>query len=219
MNILVIAAHPDDEVLGAGGAMAKHVNNGDTVSVLILGQGMFSREQSKQTAQLETLQNHSKNALKKLGVSDVQFLDFPDNSFDSVPLLKVVKAVENKIKETKPETICTHHFSDLNIDHRITFKAVITAARPINPHVKRILCFEIPSSTEWSSESFFQPNYFIDISSTLKQKLQSLSEYKTEMRDFPHPRSLKYVEALATVRGGTANVKAAEAFVLVREIR
>lgn len=217
MNILVVAAHPDDEVLGAGGAMAKHVKNGDKVSVIILGQGMFSREEKEQTAKLDQLQSDSKNALSKLGVSDIQFLDFPDNSFDSVPLLKIVKAVEKKLQETKPATIYTHHFSDLNVDHRMTFRAVLTAARPINQHVKKILCFEIPSSTEWSSESFFQPNYFVDVSDTIEQKIDSLKEYKTEMRDFPHSRSIEYVEALAKVRGGAANMKAAEAFILIRE--
>ena len=217
MNILVVAAHPDDETLGAGGVMAKHIESGDNVSVLILGTGLTSRDQEKKS-EISSLRTDSKKALSILGVNDVEFLDFPDNSFDSVPLLEIIKSVERKIKEVKPVEIFTHYQNDLNIDHKITFQAVLTAARPINEYVKKMLCFEVASSTEWNTEQSFNPNCFVDISGQLNKKLKALDEYKTEMRNFPHPRSNKYVEALAKVRGGSANMDAAEAFVIVREL-
>jgi len=217
MNVLVVVAHPDDETLGVGATMAKHVESGDTVAVLILGEGVVSRG-ARLKSEIAPLQENARRALKKLGVYDVTFLNFPDNNFDSVPLLKIVKEIEGKISEVKPAQIYTHHYSDLNVDHKLTYRAVLTAARPINQHVKKILCFEVPSSTRWDTEMDFQPNCYVDVSATLQKKLDALKEYGNEMREFPHARSLKYVEALAMVRGGDANLNAAEAFVIAREV-
>jgi len=223
-KILVVAAHPDDETLGAGGAMALHCTRNDSVSVIILGTGIASRKEkgTSISGELSALRAQSKSALAKLGVKDVQFLDFPDNSFDSVPLLEITKAVEKIVSEKTPGLVYTHHWGDLNIDHRRTFEAVMTACRPVGGcSVEKILCFEVLSSTEWNaqrSETAFAPNCFIDISSTLQKKLDGLSEYIGEVRPFPHPRSLEAVSALAKLRGSTIGVAAAEAFEIAREI-
>lgn len=224
-KILVVAAHPDDETLGAGAVMASHIEKKESVSVIILGTGLASRNEDKNadiSKELKILRDQSKKALSKLGVLDVTFFDFPDNRFDSVSLLDIVKVIERTIEQKKPDIIYTHHWGDLNVDHRITFNAVMTASRPIQSQcVKKILCFEVLSSTEWNvpnSSNVFMPNTFVDISKTLKKKLAALGEYTGEMREYPHPRSIKGAELLAKVRGLIISTEAAEAFELVREV-
>lgn len=222
-KVLVVAAHPDDETLGAGGVIAKHITLGDSVSVLILGEGVASRKEHGEdySKEREALRADANRALAKLGVTDVSFLDFSDNSFDVVPLLKIIKAVERAIAEKRPDIVYTHHWGDLNVDHRITFDAVLTACRPLGNTVKKILCFEVPSSTEWNAqtvENAFMPNAFVDITEVLEKKISALKEYKSEMRPYPHPRSLEGIEILAKMRGLAIGRKAAEAFEIVREI-
>ena len=219
-KVLVVAAHPDDETLGAGGAMAKHAASGDLVSVLILGEGVASRlvEGKEYAKEKESLRGDAKRALAKLGVKDVTFLDFPDNSFDAVPLLKIIKAVEKVVSDKKPELVYTHHRGDLNIDHRRTFEAVLTACRPVGSTVRKIMCFEVLSSTEWNVGSSFIPNAFVDITDLFDKKIAALREYRSEMRQYPHPRSPEGAEILAKMRGLVVGRKAAEAFEIVREI-
>lgn len=222
-NILVVAAHPDDETLGCGATMSKHVENGDSVSVIIMGTGIASRKErgSDISSELKKLRADCKAALSKIGVSDVSFFDFPDNAFDSVPLLSIVKAIEGVISQKKPSVIYTHHWGDLNVDHRLTFNAVMTASRPFNSPVQKILCFEVLSSTEWNvanSANSFMPNVFVDVSKHLDRKITALSQYTSEMRDYPHPRSLKGNDYLAKYRGLIIGVAAAEAFELAREV-
>lgn len=222
-RILIVAAHPDDETLGAGGAMAKHVASGDEVSVLILGEGVASRKEHGEdySKERESLRADSKRALARLGVKDVSFLDFPDNSFDTVPLLKIVKAVEKAVTEKKPDVVYTHHWGDLNIDHRVTFDAVLTACRPPGSSVSKIMCFEVLSSTEWNVQNAgnaFVPNAFVDITDVLEKKISALKEYKSEMRSYPHPRSSEGAEILAKMRGMAIGKKAAEAFHIAREV-
>ncbi len=222
-KILVVAAHPDDETLGAGATIVKHIEQKDEVSVLILGTGITSRgEEGNASSELAELRSDAKKALAKLGVEEVEFSDFPDNSFDSVPLLKIIKKVEETIGRLKPDTIYTHHWGDLNVDHRLTYEAVMTACRPFVTSVNKIACFEIPSSTECNTkdaESHFIPNMFIDVSGTIGRKLDALREYRGEMREYPHPRSIEGVEILAKKRGLTIASEAAEAFVVAREIK
>jgi len=223
MKILVIAAHPDDETLGAGGTIAKHVANGDEVSVLILGEGIASRKQKKEDSrsEIDSLRRDARRALAKLGVTDVIFHDFPDNRFDTLALLDIVKVVEKVVSEKKSEVVYTHHGRDLNIDHCITFNAVMTACRPFGSSVKKILCFEVLSSTEWNAQTaatVFLPNLFVDVSDTLGKKVSALKEYKSELRAYPYPRSVEGAEILAKLRGLAIGSNAAEAFEIVREI-
>lgn len=223
-KILIIAAHPDDEVLGCGGTIAKHSKNGDEVNVIILAEGLTSRDdkrnRDKRIKELLLLKKSAKEANKILGVTTLKFFDFPDNRMDSVDLLDVVKVIENYIKQFKPSVIYTHHSGDVNIDHRIIHDAVVTACRPIPKHtVKQLLFFEVASSTEWqpnNSYPAFIPNWFVDISKTLDLKLKALDKYKSEMRDFPHARSLEAVEYLSKWRGASVGVGAAESFILGR---
>ena len=226
-TILVVAAHPDDEVLGCGGTMARLVKEGNEVYTLILGEGITSRDEKRDRAkrerELKVLKNQTVEANKILGVKNTHTFDFPDNRFDTIPLLDIIKVIERTRKEVKPEVVFTHHHGDLNIDHQITLKAVMTAFRPVKEEKAReIYSFEVPSSTEWNAPSlaeYFMPNYFIDISKTLKLKIQAMNEYKSEIKDFPHPRSPKAIEITAKRWGIQIGLEAAEAFGVVRYIK
>ncbi len=226
MQILIIAAHPDAEVLGCGGTIAKLVHNGDEVHVVILAEGVTSRdiirERESRAGELSQMAQAAQEAGRILGVQSVELHDFPDNRMDSVDLLDVVKVVETAIDKYKPDMVYTHHAGDVNIDHRIVHQAVVTACRPFPGQcVKTLLFFEVPSSSEWQtpgSAPAFLPNYFVDISDCLNKKLQALEAYGSEMRPWPHPRSLEAVEHLARWRGVTVGVEAAEGFVLGRKL-
>ncbi len=222
-NILVVAAHPDDEILGVGGTIRKHIDNGDTVFALILGEGQTSRWTNRELADQKVVQELHKDSMKAanvIGFKEIFFESLPDNRFDSVTLLDVVKIVEGHVRELKPEIIYTHHSGDLNVDHRVTYQAVITATRPIGEYsVKEIYGFETVSSTEWNfgnkNESFF-PQKYVNVEQTFECKCQAMKEYETELCEFPHPRSLKMLKSLAEVRGATVGVRLAEAFEVIR---
>lgn len=225
-TIAVIAAHPDDEVLGCGGTMAKHGRAGDAVHVLILAEGMTSRGERRNRKQfrkeLSELAEVAKKANDMLGVVSLRLLSFADNRMDSVDLLDVVKAVEDFLAEVRPDIVYTHHGGDLNVDHRVVHNAVVTACRPM-PGIssKTLLFFEIASSSEWQtsgSASPFIPNWFEDIGETVALKMQALRVYAPEMRPWPHPRSIEALQTLASWRGTTVGVEAAEAFILGRHI-
>ncbi len=224
-SVLVIAAHPDDEVLGCGGTIARLINEGSIVNIAFLADGVMSRGESKEekNEDLEIRRAAAKKACGILGTKSVSFRDFPDNCMDTVALLDIAKVVEALIEQYQPDTIFTHHFSDLNIDHRLTNQAVITACRPQqDSSVKTILSFEVPSSTEWQisgNNGIFNPNWFVDITETLDVKLSALDAYADELRDWPHPRSHKGVESLARWRGATVSMRAAEAFMLGRHLK
>lgn len=227
MKILVIAAHPDDEVLGCGGTIAKLAKQGNDVHVLILGEGVTSRDDKRNRAgrveDIQQLKRQAEKAHRLLGIKKTFLYDFPDNRFDTVSLLDIVKTIEKVKKGTMPEIVFTHHRGDLNIDHQITFKAVLTAFRPVKgERVRGIYSFEVPSSTEWNAPSlsdYFMPNYFSDISKTLAQKIRAVKEYKSEIRAFPHPRSVESVQVYAKRWGIQVGLSAAEAFEIVRIIR
>jgi len=226
-TILVIAAHPDDEVLGCGGTMARLTSEGNNVFTLILGEGVTSRDRKRDLAKRENeiaeLKKQAENANRILGVKKVYAYDFPDNRFDTVPLLDIIKTIEKIKEDIKPGIVFTHHNGDLNIDHQITFKAVMTAFRPINDEsVKEIYSFEIPSSTEWnapSSITYFMPDYFVDVSKGIEAKNNALKEYKSELRDFPHPRSLEALELNAKQWAIKVGLEVVEAFKTIRIIK
>ena len=223
-SILILAAHPDDEVLGCGGTIAKLADEGAIIHVAFLADGVFSRAdaQIKQQEELRIRRAAAQKACDILGVKSVSFGDFPDNRMDTVALLDITKALENLIAEYMPEVVFTHHAGDVNIDHRRMHEAAVTACRPQRGHpVKTLLCFEVPSSTEWQlpgSAPVFAPNWFVDISDTLDRKFAALDAYAAELRDWPHPRSRQGVEHLARWRGATVGVDAAEAFMLGRQL-
>ena len=223
MSVLVVAAHPDDEVLGCGGAIAKHAQRGEDVAVCFLSDGVTSRESN--TGHAPELHRRRVAALEAagiLGVSEVRFGDLPDNRMDSLDLLTTARAVQAHIREFAPAIVYTHFAGDLNVDHRLTHEAVMTACRPQpTSGVVTVLQFETTSSTEWRapSASFaFQPDWFVDIDSTLNTKLEALDAYAEELRLWPHARSREALEHLARWRGATIGRGAAEAFVLARHI-
>ena len=226
MKYLIVAAHPDDEVLGCGGSMAKWAEQGNQVDVLILAEGATSRDNKRdrdlRSDELSKLKKCANDSAKVLGINSIHLLNFPDNRMDSVDLLDIVKQVEKYINKIKPEIVLTHHAYDLNIDHQLTHQSVVTACRPEPMHsVKRILSFEVASSTEWQApiaSKAFIPNWYENVSDTISKKTKALKAYKDEMRDWPHPRSLRAVKNLAKWRGATIGCEAAEAFMLIREI-
>lgn len=221
-SVLVVAAHPDDEVLGCGGTIAKFSSQGVTVNLLFISDGVSSRLEAnaKFSEQLVERKNSAERAGKILGVSSMTFLDYPDNRLDSIPLLEIVKRIELSVKKFCPETVMTHHPSDLNIDHQLVSKAVVTACRPApGCSVKALLFFETPSSTEWqvpTEQNVFKPIWFEDISKYLVLKLRALECYSEELRQPPHPRSLQAVERMAHFRGANVGIDAAEAYMLGR---
>jgi LmbE family N-acetylglucosaminyl deacetylase len=220
-TVLVIAAHPDDEVLGCGGTIAWHAARGDQVHVAIMAQGLFSRGTPAEAEQA-ALRSACKNANAILGVASLECFDLPDNRLDSLDLLDIVQQVEALVQRHQPGVVYGHWSGDVNIDHRLLHEAVVTACRPQPGHpVHTLLFFEVASSTEWQiphSAPAFLPNWFNDISQTLDAKLRALDAYAMEMRAWPHPRSVRAVEHLARWRGATVGVDAAEAFVLGRRL-
>ena len=234
MNVLIVVAHPDDEVLGMGGTMLKHALKSDKVYVVYLTGGITSRrsvnyknmpryylnknEQKKIEKQINELKKDSKNACQILKVQKQKFYDFPDNEMDTVPLLKIIKVIENEIDEIKPYRVYTNNYGDLNIDHKIVFNATLTACRPFSSYVKELICFEVPSSTEWNYPTNFNPNYFVNINSYLTKKIKAFSMYKNEKRKFPHPRSAENLRINAKKWGVVSGINAAEAFEIIRMV-
>ena len=224
-RVLVIAAHPDDEVLGCGGTMVRHSAKGDEVWVLILGGGIMARNDGSDKEKKDSLvmlHKSAEEANKMLNVKKLIIKDFPDNKFDSVPLLDIVQSIESVIREFKPNIIYTHHCADVNIDHRMVSEAVESAVRPMeNSFVNVVLAFEVPSSTEWNftKSNLFRPNVFVNVEDFVDKKIKALQNYNSEMREFPHPRSIEYISSLIKIRGGQSGMRAAESFCLIFERR
>lgn len=218
MKVLIIAAHMDDEVLGVGGTMAKHVEAGDSVTACIACDRAYDHRFDPALVQEDneaTLQ-----AAKLLGYHDVRFLALRDELLDE-RLLDVIVPLEQCIEEVRPSVVYTHHRSDANQDHRAVFQATLVACRTIAPHkVRRLLSYEVLSSTDQAApfqEYAFQPNFYVDISRFLDRKIEAMKAYSRELREFPHPRSVKGIEVLAQKRGMEVGFQAAEAFLLLRD--
>lgn len=219
-TVAAVFAHPDDEVLGAGATLARHADRGDPVHVLLLATGLAARGAAPATA-LALLRDQARRAADTLGARSVAFADFPDNRMDSVPLLDVVQCIEAFLAEVRPARIFTHHGGDLNVDHRLVHQAVLTACRPLPGTVPtEILASEVNSSTEWASpvDPPFQPTLFVDATATLDRKVAALECYGSEIRPWPHPRSVDGVRALARWRGAQCGRDAAEAFMVCRRV-
>lgn len=223
-RVLVVAAHPDDEIMGCGGTVAKLSNDGCEVYTLILGEGIASRYEKnvkqKAKSQIEELKKQAYAANEIIGVKKVFIHNFPDNRFDTVPLLDLVKVIEQTKQKTRPTIVFTHYEKDLNIDHQLTYKAVITATRPLpNEVVREIYSFEVLSSTEWGYPTIFSPNVFFDISDTIDLKTKAMSAYKSELKEFPHPRSLKSIRLSAEYWAIRVGLRCVEPFETVRIIK
>ena len=232
MKILVIVAHPDDEVLGMGGTIAKHSANKDKIHVVYLTQGIKSRRSVKNQTRYEIkekdekiinneIEKLKKNALKSnkiLGVKDTKFYDLPDNELDSIPRLKIIKIIEKEIERIKPEIVYTNHYGDLNIDHRLVYEACLTACRPIKSKNPQLITFGVISSMEWNFPNSFNPNYFVNITNYVKLKIRAMKAYENEIRKFPHPRSIENIEITAKKMGTICGKKYSEAFEIIRII-
>jgi LmbE family N-acetylglucosaminyl deacetylase len=221
-RVLVIAAHPDDEALGCGATMAKHAARGDRVWILILGEGVRARREyrGREGKSLVTaLRKNAQKAATLMGAERLILRSFPDNQFDGVSLLKIIYAVEEVTRVFAPNIIYTHHYTDVNVDHRRTLEAVEAVIRPMPAiPIEQVFAFEVPSSTEWSftRKDVFRPDVFNALEEKFfEKKMEAMQCYKSEMRSFPHPRSPEYLRALAMMRGGQGGVPLAEAFELI----
>jgi LmbE family N-acetylglucosaminyl deacetylase len=214
-----------------GGALKK-LSKSHKIKVVFLSEGITARRKSgyvnspqydvtheemkKMKKEVEVRKKHAKKALKILGVQEVRFLDLPNQELDQIPLLKIIKEIEKEVHETKASIIFTHHYNDLNLDHRVAYEATITAARPIpDSKVSSIISFEIPAATDWRKPYKFNPNLYIDISSQLTAKINALKAYQYEFRKPPHPRSKEITDAVAKRWGSLSGFKAAEAFEII----
>lgn len=226
MKVLVVAAHPDDEVLGCGGTIARLADDGHDVHIAILGEGITSRYRNRTDAdpeEIQALHSSSHKAATVLGARDVTFFNLPDNRFDTIPLLEVAKLLEDLIARVKPEVVYTHHGGDLNMDHVVVARATLIATRPTAGHpVREVYAYEVPSSTEWTFQQLgpvFRPSVFVDIQKTLDRKIEAMNHYRSEVRPFPHPRSAEALQAIARRWGSVVGLEAAEAFEPIRILR
>ncbi len=212
--ILVIGAHPDDELLGTAGTLKKLVDEGYRVISVITALGR--KEEAHHIQQFGRLAN------KEIGIDEVIFLEHVNLELEMIPLHELTKEIEQLIQKYKPVKIFTHHYGDLNKDHQITFQAVLTAARPLpNTSPIELITFETVSSSEWNAstpDKTFKPNYFVDVTAHMECKLNALRHYDIEMRDFPHPRSYEGIEYLGRLRGMSVGVPYAEAFEIIRRV-
>ncbi len=218
MNILVIAPHPDDEVLGVGGTILKHSENKDNVFLIFITRGS-EKDYSKEI--LDEKRKEVENVGKAFNAKKIFFCDFIAAELDTIPLNDINKKLKRIINECNPEIAYIPHENDLHKDHKIVFDSCMIVLRPaINNNIKKIYCYETLSETEWSNQytNKFIPNYYSDISEFLDKKLEIFSLYKTEVREFPHPRSVEGIKHKAIQRGNEVCLKAAEAFMLMREI-
>lgn len=222
-KFLIIAAHPDDELLGCGAHAFQLITQGWSGKSIILGEGMTSRNENGTSALgLTQLKEDGTRANQCIGITDIAFYDLPDNQFDSIPLLKIVRIIEAEIANYKPDIIFTHYGQDLNLDHRLTFQAVMTSCRPQpNMNIPDIYSFYIPSSTDWVDGNVlaqFMPNAYVDVFTGLDKKLEALAHYTSEMREYPHSRSLESIRNIAKYYGNRVGLSFAEPFILVRKI-
>ncbi|GAB1405490.1 MAG: PIG-L family deacetylase [Lentimicrobiaceae bacterium] len=218
-NILIIAPHPDDEVLGCGGIIARYASMGKNVYALIMSRGVPHLYSDERVA---NVRKEAIDAHKILGVTKTRFLDFPAPEFDLVSMSEVARAIEKILHEWQIHTLFLPHKGDIHNDHSVVFKAAMVAARPINScPVKEIYCFETLSETEWAhpfSNDVFIPNFFVDVTPFFAKKIEAMQCFKSQLREYPSSRSLDALEALSKYRGSTVSCHHAEAFMVIRII-
>ncbi|MEM7287723.1 MAG: PIG-L deacetylase family protein [Actinomycetota bacterium] len=213
-RVLVVAAHPDDEILGCGGTVALHTIAGDRVWSLIACEGESMRYGDEPTHQ----DQHTERARDVLGVERVIALGLPDQRLDTLSLVEIITPLEEAIDELRPHVVYCHHGGDINRDHQLLFEALLVATRPNRDHIETVLAFDTASSTEWGYPRTFVPDTWVDIASTLETKLDAMAQYERELRDFPHPRSLRGLRSKAEAWGTQACMEAAEVFMTVRRV-
>ena len=211
-RILVIAAHPDDEILGCGGTVALHAKAGDAVTAVIVCEGESLRYGPNGVGQAE----HIRNAAAALGVADVRPLGFADQRLDTLALTDIITPLERIVRDVRPQIVYCQYGGDANLDHAIVFKAQLVATRPTEPSIEAIYAFDTASSTEWGFPRTFLPDTWVDVTATLEQKLAAMACYESEVRDYPHPRSLEALRYRAHAWGNQACMHAAEVFMTVR---
>jgi LmbE family N-acetylglucosaminyl deacetylase len=214
-TILVIAAHPDDEVLGCGGTIALHAKSGDRVAVVIVCEGESLRYGTEGVGQTA----HIQNAAQALGVHDTRLLALPDQRLDTLTLTELITPLERILRELRPHIVYGQYGGDVNRDHQLLFQALLVATRPTEGYIEAVYAFDTASSTEWAYPRTFVPDTWVDISSTLEIKLAAMSCYVSEVRDYPHPRSLRALEHRARAWGAQTCLEAAEVFMTVRRVR
>lgn len=217
MKILVIAPHPDDEVLGCGGTIAIHSKKGDDVYLCIATKA-YAPDWSKEF--IKNRKREVASANKILGIKKSYFLNFPTVKLDTIPQKELNDSISKVVNKVKPQMVFVSHKGDLNKDHRLVFEATLVAVRPVADHrVEKLLSYETLSETEWGLPSeIFIPNVFVDISDTIEAKIEAMKAYESEIRPYPSPRSLEMIEILAKKRGAEAGIRFAEAFMLIREV-
>jgi len=220
MKVLVVAAHPDDEILGVGGTVATHVDRGDDVTLAVMCEGVSIRYDPERH---DEVVRQAHGAASILGVTDLVLKNLPDQRLDTIPLGQVIGEVEALVRDRRPEIVYTHFGGDINRDHQVIAEAVLVATRPYAaPSVREILMFETPSSTEWGSSQLlpaFDPSVFVDISAVIDRKVEAFLCYSAEVVDYPHPRSDRALRARAQFWGNRVNREMAEAFTVVRSLR
>lgn len=218
-RVVVIGAHPDDELLGAGGTLVRHVLAGDEVHAIVVADGAGSRYPAELAL---TLEKQAHRAAEVIGFTSLRFMSLPDQRLDTVPLIELTQRLEGVLDEIDPATVYTHFPEDVNADHRLVARCTWTACRPYaRPGVRRFAAFETPSSTEWAwpmPGTELRPNLFVDVTDTLEAKVAAMECYETELRDYPHPRSARALRERAAYWGSHVGWTAAEPFVLLREL-
>ena len=222
MKILIMAAHFDDEVYGCGGTIARLTQEGHEVYVCVLTDSCSSQYKDRAGEMIMQKKEESKKVNDILGIKKTISIDLPDMKLDTIPHVELNKPIEECIKKIRPEIVYTNYFGDVNKDHRLVFESTIVAVRPVEQSsVRRVLCYELPSSTEWNAQTLnniFISNVFVNIEKTIDKKIEAVRAYKSELREYPHPRSIENVVHQAHVRGASAGLEAAECFMLIREI-
>lgn len=219
-KVIVISAHPDDEIIGCGGTLLKHVNNGDEVSWLIITNVLESKGFTKQ--RVDSRQQEIATVQNLMNFKHVIKFDFPTMSLDSSSLNELIPKISEVFNELNPEVIYVMNRSDAHSDHRITFEAVLACTKSFRyPFIKSVLMYECISETEFAPalpEKVFQPNYFVDVTDFFEKKIDIMKVYESELSEHPFPRSIRNIEALATFRGASVGVEYAEAFQLIKFI-
>ncbi len=223
-KVLVIAAHPDDEVLGMGGTIAKLVKDGNAVDVLIVTDGSSAqyRDSDHLAEIIEAKKKETRNCADVLGIRDIYYGELPDMKLDTTPHIRINQVIEDVIDKVQPDTVFTHFWGDVNCDHQNVYKSTLVAVRPLMGQVVRELyCYRVPSSTEWTpnkADTMYMPNCFVDIEAYAEQKYKAFACYSTELRDYPHPRSEQYLRESDKAAGLRVGMLAAEEFVLLRKL-